>query len=262
MEKPLVSEVKSATRVMQILTLLRDHPLGLTISEVSKILSIPKSSTHELLHSMSEEHYLQIQGTRYSLGIKVFEIGQAAARSSELIQFARPTMKWVGEELSESVQLAMLDGTEVVYLSKMQFRKDIKLESKVGTRLPSYATGLGKAILSTYPKDEVEARFSETHFEQFTPRTITTLDGLHENLQEIRVKGYAEDREEYSKGVFCYAMPIKDLQNQTLGAISVSMPGEPASQERREKVLKLLAEATSNLTQKFRYTTGKIKTAR
>ena len=63
-----MSEVKSATRVMQILTLLRDHPLGLTISEVSKILSIPKSSTHELLHSMSEEHYLQIQGTRYSLG--------------------------------------------------------------------------------------------------------------------------------------------------------------------------------------------------
>ena len=254
-----MSEVKSANRVMEILNLLRHHPLGLTITEVSKLLNIPKSSTHELLHSMHQGNYLQVQDTRYSLGIKVFEIGQAAAHSSELIKYARPMMKWVGEELSESVQLAILDGTEVVYLSKVQFRKDLKLESKVGIRLPSYATGLGKAILSTFPTEEVESRFSETHFEQFTPRTITSLGRLNENLEQVRGRGYAEDREEYSPGVFCYAMPIKDINNQTLGALSVSMPGEPHSHVRRSKVLQLLSEATQNLSLKLRNSSGKVK---
>jgi IclR family KDG regulon transcriptional repressor len=254
-----MSEVKSATRVMQILDLLRDHPRGLTISEVSKLLGLPKSSTHDLLHSMNQENYLHMNGSRYSLGLKVFEIGLAAARSSELIQFARPAMKWIGEELNESVQLAILDGTEVVYLSKMQFRKEIKLDSKAGDRLPSYATGLGKAILSTIPKSEVQARFLETKFERFTPRTITSLNNLTEHLDRIRTKGYAEDHGEYSKGVFCYAMPVRDSRDQTLGAMSVSLPGEPETQVRREKILQLLGEATTTLTRKFRFAGGKAK---
>jgi DNA-binding IclR family transcriptional regulator len=98
---------------------------------------------------MADENYLKVRGNRYSLGLKVFEIGRAAARSSDLLQHARPTMKWIAQELNESVQLAALDGTEVVYLSKFQPRRDIRLESEVGARLPSYATALGKALLST-----------------------------------------------------------------------------------------------------------------
>lgn len=254
-----MSEVKSANRVMEILNLLRHHPLGLTITEVSKILTIPKSSTHELLHSMHQGNYLQLQETRYSLGIKVFEIGQAAAHSSELLLHARPAMKFIGEELSESVQLAILDGTEVVYLSKMQFRKDMKLVSKVGIRLPSYATGLGKAILSTCSEENLEERFAFTQFQQFTPRTITTMERLQENLENVRERGYAEDREEYSPGVFCYAMPIKDLNNQTLGALSVSMPGEPHSKERRQKIINLLNDVTQQLSKKLRPVAGKTR---
>ena len=256
-----MEEVKSAKRVMQILTLMMENPNGLTISKVSLMLGIPKSSTHELLHSMSQENYLKQEGNVYNLGIRVFEIGQAAIRNSALIQYARPIMKSIGEELKESVHLATLDGTEVVYLSKMQFRKDIRLESIMGTRLPSYATGIGKAILSTMSNDEVSELFSKIVFKQFTPKTITSINKLHKNLEEIRSKGYAEDQEEYSKGIYCYAMPIKDLQNSTLGAISVSMPSLPSSQERRDKVLQLLGEATSILSQNVRYTTKRIKSS-
>jgi len=254
-----MSEVKSANRVMEILNLLRHHPLGLTITEVSKILGIPKSSTHELLHSMHQGNYLQLQENRYSLGIKVFEIGQAAAHSSELLLHARPVMKFIGEELNESVQLAILDGYEVVYLSKMQFRKDIKLVSKVGIRLPSYATGLGKAILSTCSEDDIELRFAETQFEQFTPRTITTMEKLHDSLEQVRNRGYAEDREEYSPGVFCYAMPVEGVNSQTLGALSVSIPGEPVSKERRQKIIHVLSEMTQHLSQKLRLSSIKSK---
>ncbi len=246
-----MSEVKSAKRVMQILDLLRDYPLGLTISEVGRLLKLPKSSTHELLHSMAQGKYLQQDRTRYSLGLKVFEIGQAAVRSSELIQYARPAMRWIGEELNESVQLATLDGTEVVYLSKMQFRREIRLQSKVGGRIPAYATGLGKAILSKIPNDEVRNRFSKISFEKFTPNTLHSIDALLKDLEKIRKIGYAVDREEYAKGVFCYAMPVMDSLNKTLGAISVSLPCEPLDKMQRTRILNLLTEATTNVSQKF-----------
>lgn len=131
----------------------------------------------------------------------------------------------------------------------------------MGTRLPAYATGIGKAILSTMSNDEVSDLFSEIVFQQFTPKTITSINKLHKNLDEIRVKGYAEDQEEYSKGIYCYAMPIRDIQNSTLGAISISMPGLPASTERRDKVLQLLTEATSIVSQNVRYTTKKTKSS-
>lgn len=243
-----VSDVKSATRVMHILTLLRDHPLGLTLSEVSKLLEIPKSSAHELLHSMAGENYLQVRGNRYSLGLKVFEIGRAAARSSDLLQHARPTMKWIAQELNESVQLATLDGNEVVYLSKLQPRRDIRLESEVGARLPSYATALGKALLSTYNDDELEEKFADYHFEQFTPRTITSLDQLKRELEGVRLTGFARDRGEYTEEIFCYAKPIKDHNNRAIGAISVSMPSDTVSY--RDWLLTVLSEATNSLSEK------------
>lgn len=257
-----MSEVKSAHRVMQILNLLRHYPLGLTISETSALLDLPKSSTHELLHSMANENYLRQDGNRYSLGLKVFEIGQAAARSSELIQYARPALKRIGEQLSEAVQLGVLDGTEVVYLSKMQFRREIQIPSQVGDRLPAHATGLGKAMLSKIPKKEVVARFSDVSFERFTPNTISSLGGLERELELTRVNGYAVDRQEYSKSVFCYAMPIMDSQQQLLGAISVSLPREPENKMQTARILDLLTEATTNLSQKFRPSGSKIATRR
>ena len=253
-----MSEVKSASRVMQILNLLQNHPLGLTTSEISASLDLPKSSSHELLHSMATENYLRLHKSRYSLGLKVFEIGQAAARNSELLQHARPILRWVGGQLNEAVYLAVLDGTDVVYLSKIQFRRDIRLQSQVGARLPAHATGLGKAMLSKVAKEEVRDRFSGKAFKTFTPNTISTIDGLEKELELTRVNGYAVDRGEYTSGVFCYAMPVMDSQDQVVAAIGVALPHEPESQTHRSRILDLLAEATSNLSQKFRVSGGNL----
>lgn len=257
-----MSEVKSATRVMQILNLLQSHPRGLTTSEISNSLDLPKSSTHELLHSMASERYLQQTGNRYTLGLKVFEIGQAAARNSELLQHARPILRWVGGQLNEAVYLAVLDGTEVVYLSKIQFRKDIRLQSQVGARLPAQATGLGKAILSKIAKEEVRNRFTGNAFKTFTPNTITTIDGLERELEQARVDGYAVDRGEYTKGIYCYAMPVMDSHNQVLAAIGVALPNEPENPTHHSRILDLLSEATTNLSQKFRANGGQLVASR
>ena len=105
-------------------------------------------------------------------------------------------------------------------------------------------------------------RFSDVLFEKFTPRTITSIAELEKELEQARTNGYAVDREEYSKGVFCYAMPVMDSQDQVLGAISVSLPTEPENTIQRSRILDLLTEATTNLTQKFRSSGGKLATGR
>jgi DNA-binding IclR family transcriptional regulator len=197
---------------------------------------------------MLHENYLKVRGNRYSLGLKVVELGRAAARSSDLLQYAGPTIKWIAQELNESVQLASLDGTEVLYLSKCQPRRDIRLESKVGERFPSYATALGKALLSTFTEEEIDEKFADYHFEKFTPRTISSLDHLKRELEGVRLTGFARDRGEYMEDVICYARTIKDHNNRAVASISVSMPKDSASY--RDWVLSILSEGTNSLTAK------------
>ena len=242
-----MTDVKSATRVMRILDLLREYPLGLSIFEVGKILDLPKSSVHELLHSMVENSYLMQEGKRYRLGVKVFELGQSALQSFEVTQVARPLMKWAGHELNEVVQLALLDGKEVVYLSKMQFRKDLNIPSRVGGRMPAHATALGKAILSTQSDDQVHAKFSGVTFKTYTPNSLTSIDNLISDLNLARKNSFAFDNEEYSPGVVCFAMPFKNVSGQILGAISITMPSEMKDEINRDRVLAVLEEASSKI---------------
>ena len=242
-----MAEVKSATRVMRILDVLREYPLGLSISEASKILDLPKSSVHELLHSMVETSYLMQEGKRYRLGVKVFELGQSALQSFEVIRVARPLMKWAGEELNEVVQLALLDGKEVVYLSKMQFRKDLNVPSRVGGRMPAHATALGKAILSTRTDDQVHAKFSGATFKPYTPNSLTSIDNLITDLNLARKNSFAFDNEEYKPGLVCFAMPFKNVSGQILGAISITMPSEFKDEINRDRVLNVLEEASTKI---------------
>lgn len=156
-------------------------------------------------------------------------------------------MKWAGEELNEVVQLALLDGKDVVYLSKMQFRKDLNIQSRIGARLPAHTTALGKAILSTQSDDQVLTKFSDVEFKQYTKNSLTSIDGLLSDIRSAREESFAFDNEEYTPGVVCFAMPFKNIAGQTLGAISISLPSELKDEVNRDRILTVLEEASSKI---------------
>ena len=157
------------------------------------------------------------------------------------------------DELQETVQLAVLDGIENVYLAKEEADQRLVLQSHVGTRLPAYATGLGKALLGGLPDEEVLRRLASGGLRRFTANTITRTDDLLAELAEVRRHGYSTDHGEYTDGVTCVAVPVRNHDGEVVAAVSVSVPVTRADDGFEERAAKVLAREAANLSATLGY---------
>lgn len=241
--------VKSAERVLDVLELLADRPRGLTFNEVREVLGLPKSSAYALLQTLTARRFLSLDPTtrRYAVGLRTWQAGQSYSPLSDLQRAALPHLEAVRDALDETVQLAVLDGTENVYVAKVDSGQKLFLASRVGARLPAYATGLGKALLSGLDDDEVRRRFAEVAFRRFTPATIGGVDRLVTELAAVRRRGYASDRGEYTAGVSCVAVPVHDAAGAVCAAMSVSVPQVRMTPALRRTALSALADQATRL---------------
>lgn len=245
-----MTAVKSALRALLIIELLTDERQGLTFAAIGQRLGLPKSSVHGLLTTMVERGHLQLDpATRhYRLGIRIWEAGQAYARSFDLPSLARPFMEAARDALNETVQLAVLDGLENIYVAKVEADQRLVLASHVGGRLPAYATGLGKVLLAGLPDDELDRRLDGVTLERFTDATTTDPDELRALLAEVRARGFAQDVGEYTAGVSCIAVPVHDHRGAVIAAMSVSVPHVRFGLESRERMIAVLPEQARGLS--------------
>lgn len=242
--------VKSADRVLRILELLTDRPEGLTLTEIRVHLDLPKSSTHSLLATMTSRGFLsQDPRTRaYRVGIRLWQAGQSYPAVSDLERLALPYMETLRDQLKETVQLAILDGIENVYVGKVDSDQPLRLESRVGARLPAHATGIGKALLSGLSDAQLRERFHDVTFTRFTPRTIGSYEALAEEIAAVRAAGYATDNSEYTPGVFCVAAPIRGPQGEVRAAVSVSLPDVRKSPAFIERIMAAVPEQAAAIS--------------
>lgn len=168
----------------------------------------------------------------------------------DIAQVAGPFVRRVRDLLGETVQVAVLDGIENVYIGKLETDHPLQLVSRLGSRLPAYATGLGKALLAGLPDTEVLRRLDGVAMHAFTARTITTPASLLADLARIRRRGYATDRGEYSKGVFCVAAPIQSSAG-TVAAISVSIPDVRVTAAVRRRAAQVLTAEARALSEQL-----------
>lgn len=226
-EAPVASSVvKSADRTLAILDLLTVNQDGLTLVDIHRGLGIPKSSTYSLLMTMVGRGFLEQDpdSRRFRVGIRLWQAGQSYLVAGDLEKAALPYMEQLRDELNETVQLATLDGTDNVYVGKVDPDQQLLLASRVGARLPAYATGIGKALLTQLDDGEIERRFSPVDFTRYTPNTIGSVEELVSVVDDFRRRGYATDRSEYTPGVCCVAAAIPRSRVGAAAAISVSVP--------------------------------------
>lgn len=245
--------VKSALRVLLIIELLTEEESGQTFAQICERLELPKSSSHALLRTMTERGHLVLDAEtrRYRLGVRLWQAGNAYAQSFDLAEVSRPYLQAARDMLQETVQLAILDGIENVYLAKEDADQRLVLQSKVGARLPAYATGLGKVLLSGLGDDEVLARLAGTVLHPFSPSTITDPARLLEVLAEIRRRGYGTDHGEYTEGVVCVAVPICDDTGGIVAAMSVSVPEIRAGAQLQERAIEVLQREAARLSSRL-----------
>lgn len=248
--------VKSAVRALAILDLLAQRGSPMRFAEIAHQLGYPQSSLHGLIRTLHAAQWLSFdEGTRqYTLGIRAWEAGNAYMRAVGLADRSLPFINDVRDRLNETVQLAVLDeGRHNVYLAKAEGDQRLVLESRVGSRLPAHATGVGKVLLASLDDEEVRRRIGDAELETYTPTTVDTIDALLARLHEIRERGYGTDEEEYTQGVRCVAVPVRDHSGATVAAMSVSVPVVRFSDDLRNRSLEALNDAAGRLSEALGY---------
>lgn len=216
--------VKSADRTVELLELLSRTGEPLTLSEIQRELSYPKSSLFVLLRTLVARGWVETdrRGTGYSIGVRALLVGTSYLDRDPVIRAATRVLEELRAEVNETVHLARLDGGDVVYLASRESAHQLRLTSRVGRRLPAHATSLGKALLAGHTDDEVEALLPD-QLAPLTPRTLTTRQALFADLAETRERGYALERGENTVGLGCFAVAL-DFKSPATDAISCSVP--------------------------------------
>jgi IclR family KDG regulon transcriptional repressor len=218
--------VKSARRVLEVLECLAESSSGVTFPQLADGLGLPKSSLHALLTTLMEQGwiYLHEPTRKYRIGLRLWQVAQSYSGLDSLAHLAVKHLAAVRDEVNETVQLAVLEGIDNVYIAKVESDHPLRLVSQVGTRLPAYATGLGKVLLAYLDPAEFRRRMAKVTIERFTTRTVSTINALEEGLADIRMRGYGEDEGEYTPGVHCLAVPIFGPEGEVVAAMSCSIP--------------------------------------
>jgi IclR family KDG regulon transcriptional repressor len=205
-----------------------------------------KPTVYRFLLTLQELGYARrVDGDRWAMTLKLFNVGSRALDHLDLHSAARPIAEELSEDLGETVHMGVLEGDSAVYVLKIESRYTIRMFSRVGRRIPLYCTAIGKVLLAFAKEEDRESALKGVRLLAFTKKTLTTRAALHAELERIREQGFALDDEEHEEGIHCIGAPIFDHTGGIVATISASWPGFRYEQreEESEKIDKVKAAA-------------------
>lgn len=211
-------------RAFRVLSAFEAGPAELSLAELAARSGLARSTAHRLAGQLVAQGVLERGASGWRLGVRLFELGHSVPRQRHLREVAVAYMEDLFEATRQTVQLAVLDDGEVLYVEIISGHRKVPSPSRRGGRMPAHCTALGKALLAF--SDDVGAAWLAAH-RSLVPRTARTLtdpDRLRRELYDIRRTRLAYDREEASPGLTCVAAPILALDGTARAAVSVSMP--------------------------------------
>jgi IclR family acetate operon transcriptional repressor len=238
--------VGTLARGLDILELFAGESPELTQTEISERLGLPVPTVHRLVKLLTERGWLVRDPDTRRL-----RLGLGAARllpAVRLPDLAREPLRTLAERTGETVNLATLDGSEVLYLLSETGSHLLTLRSHVGLRLPVHATALGKCLLAQLGDDAARAAAGREPYEALTERTITTWSKLRTNLERIRREGVAYSREEFEIGLHSLAVPVAWVETDGPVAVNVSLPAPRAGRDATAKLVEELHATAEAIT--------------
>ena len=218
------SPATAVERALNILEAAAHRRDGLTNSEISRKLGIPKSSASYILRTLERRGYLrrETESGRYRLGLKILSLGGDAQANLDIAEVALPFMRALVEKIHMTVHLAVLDQGEAVYIEKVEAPGFFKVNTWIGRRMFLHSTSVGKCLLAWLPKHEIEMLVKRQGLKKRTPKTITTMTKLLADLENTKAEGCAMDDEENSLGARCLGAPVFDVTGNVVAALGTS----------------------------------------
>lgn len=215
--------VQSLARGLSVITAFDASRPRMTLSDVARRTGLSRATARRFLLTLEQLGYVRTDGRDFELTAKVLEIGYSYLSSLDLPEIAAPHLRRLSEQLGESTSVAVLDGSDIVYVARVQARHIMNVAISVGTRFPAHATSMGRVLLSDLPDHEIRDRCEGPLARPPAERTVSTLEGLHLRLAEVRRCGYADVDQELEAGLRSVAVPVRDARARIAAAVNVSM---------------------------------------
>ncbi len=248
MEQPyfIINSVVRTVEILEYLATVREA----SVAEVGGYLGENKSTAHRFLASLKYCGILEqnAENKKYRLSFKLFEIGNTVVSRLNISDIVTPIIQELSERFSETVNLAVTDNKEIIYIGKSLSRKNFRMDCPIGGRDPLYCTALGKAILAHKSVDEINQYIEQTELIPRTENTIIYKNALRAELQKIKSTGYAVDNQELLLGLMCFAVPIFDINNSVLAAISISIPIARSDDTIKDLLIEALLHASRDIS--------------
>ena len=220
---------QSLARGLAILSSFHSDRALIGVSELSRGLELSRSTVHRYVATLAKLGYLQQDpdSKRYRLGPRVLDLGFSALNSMDLLEISAPHLRELSDATKRTVNLAILDGVDVVYVERCRAaspgQQEIDLNLHVGARLPAYCTAMGKAILAFLPEERLEELLPQIDFVARGPNTLTDAQALRDHLRAIRASGIAVNDEELAYGLRSIAAPIYSHAGEAYAAVNLAV---------------------------------------
>jgi IclR family transcriptional regulator, pca regulon regulatory protein len=229
--------LQSLERGLAVMELFsREHP-SLTLSEAAELAGLTRATARRILLTLERLGYVKRANRHFTPTAKLLSIGYAYLSSLDLWEVAEPYMEDLAEQTGESCSAAILDGTEIVYVARVPAKRIMRVALSVGSRLPAYATSMGRVLLASLPPEELDVYFRTSTREQLTNRTTVDEAELRAELDNVRCRGWALVDQELELGVRSVAAPVRDLRGRVLAAMNVSAHAGRVTVEHMEREL-------------------------
>ena len=243
-------QIQSVARAISVLNALAADEDGMTLTQIAHTVTLPPSTVHRLLTTLQQERYVRFDTERgaWQIGVQCFAVGNAFLRTRDLVAITRPYMRRLMEESGETVNLAVRDHDVMVYLAQVECREMMRAFAKPGERVPIAGSAVGKILLARMKTRDVSKLLMRIGSEPKTHRTIVALPQMEKELSKVRAVEYAIDNEEHSVGLRCVASAIFGHRSEPLAAISVSGPTARLTDERMDKLGKIVCSVAREAT--------------
>jgi len=242
------SPESAVARALSLLNAFTFADPVLGVSELGRRVHLPKSTVHRLLTILVNEGFVErTADERYRLSLRLYEIGQEVVSSRALRQVGHVPLEKLHNDSQEAAHLAVLSGSDVVYLDRLESPQMMGLFTKVGRRRSAHATSSGKVLLAFGSQADVDDAVSGG-LPRLGPRTITTRTRLNQALAEVRKAGYAVSTDEAAPGVVSIAAPIFDSSGACVAAVSVAGPLIRMPAERHDSLVRMVVRTAADIS--------------
>ncbi len=215
--------VQSLEKGLKVIAAFDADNAQMTLTEVAKKVDLTRANARRILLTLQYLGFVQcVDGKQFSLSPKVLTLGYSYLSALPFQELAKPYLQALAEEVNESCSMSVLDKMDIVYVARVQTNRIMTISLGVGTRLPVYATSMGRVLLAALPDEEMQDFMNGLEIQKLTENTITEKDKLIERIQLVRERGWALADQELEIGVRSIACPIKDKNGKTIAALNIS----------------------------------------